>query len=110
MTPGRRPRVCLPHSSVVTATRVPTRFVSKYTVTARLCTGRRRPPSPAVGSGVGYRLSTNGQNPPVALWFPMPVMLPGREQAPGIPPKDLDKRGCNWLPPPRRPRAVRAGL
>ena len=37
-------------------------------------------------------------------------MLPGEEQAPGIPPKDLDNGACNWLPPPGRPRAVRAGL
>ena len=59
--------------------RVPTRFVSKYTVTALA----QRKPSPVLPQdrGVVGLAATRIQGP----------------------------RGCNWLPPPRRPRAVRIG-
>ncbi len=51
---------------------------------------------------MGYRLSTNGRTPGFVAVFDA-GHAPRRGTAPGIPPKDLDN-GCNWLPPPRRPR------
>ena len=60
-----------------------------------------------VGSSVGYRPSTSRQDPGL-VGFRRAGHAPRRGTAPGIPPKDLDN-GCNWQPPPRRPRAVRTG-
>ena len=60
-------------------------------------------PRPGVGSSVGYCPSTSRQDPGL-VGFRRAGHAPRRGTAPGIPPKDLDN-GCNWLPPPRRPRA-----
>ena len=68
---------------------------------------RSRCASSPSGSSVGYRPSTSRQDPGF-VGFRRAGHAPRRGTAPGIPPKDLDN-GCNWQPPPRRPRAVRTG-